>query len=121
MNMPRIFAFADEASPLIDGQITAMLRNSLQGLEIRNVDGENISAISLDKAREVRAKLDDKGLSVWSLGSPIGKTGIEQDNMDDVLAGLRHSLELAHILGAGNIRMFSFYIPAGKDPAFYRG
>ena len=36
----RIFAFADEASPQIDRQIAAMKRNGLQGLEIRNVDGE---------------------------------------------------------------------------------
>lgn len=120
MNMPRIFAFADEASPRIDGQIAAMLRNGMQGLEIRNVDGENISAISLEKAKEVRAKLDDQGLVVWALGSPIGKTGIEEDNMRAVLDGLRHSLDIAHALGAENIRMFSFYIPAGADPAPYR-
>ncbi|MBR6187119.1 MAG: sugar phosphate isomerase/epimerase [Clostridia bacterium] len=121
MKTPRIFAFADEASPMIDGQIAALLRNGMQGLEIRNVDGENISSISLEKAKEVRAKLDGHGLIVWSLGSPIGKTDIEQENMDAVLHSLRHSLDIARILGAGNIRMFSFYIPAGKDPADYRG
>ena len=33
MNSYQIFAFADEASPQIDGQIAAMLRNGLQGLE----------------------------------------------------------------------------------------
>ena len=49
MQLPQIFAFADEASPLIDGQIVAMQRNQLQGLEIRNVDGENVSAISAGK------------------------------------------------------------------------
>ena len=42
-----IYAFADEASPMIDAQIQAMQRNHLQGLEIRDVDGENVSAISL--------------------------------------------------------------------------
>ena len=120
MKMPKIYAFADEASPMIDGQIAALTRNGLQGLEIRNVDGENISAISLDKAREVRAKLRDKGLAVWSLGSPIGKTEITQDNMPEVIASIRHSLEVARVLGAANIRMFSFYMPAGQDPALYR-
>ena len=58
----RIYAFADEASPAIDGQIAAMRRNGLNGLEIRGVDGENVSAISLEKAKEVRRKLDDAGL-----------------------------------------------------------
>ena len=53
----KIYAFADEASPSIDEQIAAMKRNGLNGLEIRGVDGENVSVISLNKAREVRRKL----------------------------------------------------------------
>ena len=63
----RIYAFADEASPAIDGQIAAMRRNGLNGLEIRGVDGENVSTISLEKAKEVRRKLDDAGLCTWSI------------------------------------------------------
>ena len=38
MNNVNIYAFADEACPQIDGQIDALLRNSLNGLEIRGVD-----------------------------------------------------------------------------------
>ena len=117
----RIFAFADEASPQIDRQIAAMKRNGLQGLEIRNVDGESVSAISLEKAREVRKKLDDAGLITWSVGSPIGKIDIEKDDFEKHLDVLKHTLEVARVLGAGNIRMFSFFLPQGKDPALYRG
>ena len=120
MPMPRIYAFADEAGAMIDHQIEAMKRNGLQGLEIRNVDGENISAISPEKAREVRRKLDDAGLITWSLGSPLGKIDIEKDDFEAHLDLLRRSLELADILGAKNIRMFSFFLPAGKDPASFR-
>ncbi len=116
----RIYAFADEASPLMDGQIAALRRNSLQGLEIRNVDGENISSISLEKAREVRKKLDDAGMKVWSLGSPIGKIDIEKDDFAAHMDLLRHSLDIARELGTENIRMFSFYMPREKDPALYR-
>ena len=120
MKQPRIYAFADEASPIIDQQIIAMQRNSLQGLEIRNVDGESVAAITLDKAREVRAKMDAAGLTVWSIGSPIGKIDIEKDDFNAHMDTLRHVIEVAKILGAENIRMFSFYIPAGKNPADYR-
>ncbi len=120
MKQPRIYAFADEASPMIDLQIAAMLRNGLQGLEIRSVDGVNVSSITLDKAREVRGKLDKADLKVWSIGSPIGKIDIEKDDFDAHLEQLRHTVEVAKILGAENIRMFSFYIPQGKDPADYR-
>ena len=114
MSSLNIFAFADEASGQIDKQIAAMQRNGLQGLEIRGVDGQNISDITIEKAREVRQKLDDVGLCVWSMGSPIGKIGIESDGFAAHLDKLRHTLVLADVLGAKNLRMFSFYMPADK-------
>ncbi len=109
-----IYAFADEASGQIDRQIEAMQRNGLNGLEIRGVDGQNISDITVEKAREVRQKLDDAGLTVWSMGSPIGKIGIESDGFAAHLDKLRHTLVLADVLGAKNLRMFSFYVPSDR-------
>ncbi len=116
----RIFAFADEASPLLEGQIGAMKRNGLQGLEIRGVDGTNISDISLEKAREVRQKLEGGGLITWSIGSPIGKIPIDSGDFSVHLDKFKHTLELAGILGAENIRLFSFFIPENRDPEDYR-
>ena len=110
----RIYAFADEASGQMDGQIAAMRRNDLQGLEIRGVDGQNISDITTHKAREVRKKLDDAGLRVWSIGSPIGKIDIVKGDFAAHVDKLRHTLTLADELGAKHLRMFSFYIPAGE-------
>ena len=115
----QIYAFADEANKQIDGQIRAMKRNGLQGLEIRGVDGTNVSEITLEKAKEVRAKLDDNGLITWSIGSPIGKIKIAED-FEPHLDTFRHTLEIADILGAKNIRLFSFYMPKGEDPKLYR-
>ncbi len=120
MTTMKLYAFADEASPELSGQIAALKRNGLQGLEIRTVDGENISAITAAKAREVRARLDDEGLTVWSIGSPIGKIDIRTGDYPAELEKLRHTLELAAILGAENLRMFSFYLPAGESPKQFR-
>ena len=63
MYMPRLNAFADEASAAVDGQIAAMRRNGLDGLEIRNADGINVSDLTLSAAREIRRKLDGAGLA----------------------------------------------------------
>ena len=115
-----IYAFADEADFMIDGQIVAMKRNSLDGLEIRNVDGISVSDISLEKAKEVKQKLEGNGLTVWSVGSPIGKIDIENGDFSQHLEKLRHTIEIAHVLGTENIRMFSFFIPAQKNPDEYR-
>ena len=110
-----IYAFADEASPNIDEQILALKRNGLQGLEIRNVDGVNVSDITLEKAKEVKQKLSSNGLVTWSIGSPIGKINIENDDFSAHTEKLKHTLEIANILEAENIRMFSFYMPEGKE------
>ena len=116
----KIYAFADEANPSVDGQIVAMTRNGLNGLEIRGVDGTNVAEITLEKAREVRAKMDAAGLETWSIGSPIGKIDIEKDDFEAHMDKFRHTLEVAKILGAKNIRLFSFFIPEGKEAASYK-
>lgn len=118
--MPGIYAFADEASNSLGGQIAAMLRNHMQGLEIRGVDGQNVSDISLEKAREVKKRLADNGLATWSVGSPIGKIDIVKDDFARHMDALKHTLDVAHELDAKHLRMFSFYIPQGEDPAVYR-
>ncbi|MED9904550.1 MAG: TIM barrel protein [Lachnospiraceae bacterium] len=115
----QLAAFADEAGTDIEKQIAAMKENGISYLEIRGVDGENISKITKEKAKEVRKRLDDAGIAVWSLGSPYGKIGIE-DVFAPHLDAFCHGLELAEILGARCCRMFSFYMPAGKNPADYR-
>lgn len=115
----RIFAFADEASPFIDSQITAMRRNGIAGLEIRNVDNVNISDITLDKAKEVKNKLDAAGLITWSIGSPIGKIGIKED-FTAHLEKFKRTVDIAAVLGAENIRLFSFFMPEGEEPDRYK-
>lgn len=111
----KIYAFADEASQVVDEQIAAMKRNGLQGLEIRGVDGTNVSEITLEKAKEVREKLDANGLITWSVGSPIGKIKVNDDFVPHIDT-FKHTLEVANVLGAQNIRLFSFYIPEGVKP-----
>lgn len=115
-----IYAFADEASAQIDEQIVAMKKNDLLGLEIRNVDGVNVSEISLAKAREVKNKLDAAGLITWSIGSPIGKIDIEKGDFKLHIEKFKRTIEIADALDCKNIRLFSFYIPKDADPQNYR-
>lgn len=117
--MIKIYAFADEASSMMEGQIAAMERNGLQGLEIRGVDGVTVSDISLEKAKEVKKKLDDAGLVTGSVGSPMGKIPIDGD-FHAHLDKLKHTLEIADILQTKNLRMFSFFMPKDENPAIYR-
>lgn len=106
----KLAAFADEADSKLENQISAMLRNGVEYLEIRGVDGKNVSDISAEKAREIRQKMEASGLSVWSVGSPFGKIGIGDDFVPH-LEKFKRNLETAEILGAEHMRIFSFYVP----------
>lgn len=108
----KLAAFADEAGSSIGEQISAMKENDVEYLEIRGMNGENIADFTNEKARDIRRQLEDSGISVWSLGSPYGKIGIDE-NFAPHLDKFKHGLELADILGAKHIRLFSFYIPEG--------
>ncbi len=119
MKKYNIYAFADEASDSLDGQIAALVRGGFDGIEIRGVDGENISDITKDKAKEIKKRLDSAGLRVWSVGSPIGKVKIS-DDFESHIEKLKHTLEISDILGSKNIRIFSFYMPEGEDPDIYK-
>ena len=108
--MPKITlcAFSDEASAAFDGQIEALLRNNVPYMEMRNVDGKNVSKLTLEEAKEYGKRLAAHDLRVFSIGSPIGKSKIE-DDFSAVEDKLRHTCEIAKVLGTDKIRMFSFH------------
>ncbi len=115
----KLSAFADEYSPKFDEQLEGVLKNGIEMIEIRGVDGTNVSDITLEKAKEVKEKLDAAGIGVSAIGSPIGKIDIK-GNLEPHLDKLRHVIEIAKILGTKRIRMFSFFMPKGEDPAIYK-
>lgn len=115
----KLSAFADEYSPELDKQLEGLKKNGVEMMEIRGVDGVNIAGITLEKAKEVKEKLDRTGIRVSAIGSPLGKIKIT-DPLEPHLDSLRHVIEIAKILDTQRIRMFSFYMPEGEDPAQYR-
>lgn len=109
----RLCAFADEADAMLTGQIAAMQRNGISLLEIRGVDGQNISVLSPAKVREVANLLSDNGLKVWSIGSPSGKITL-RDDWRAHLDSFKGMLDAAAVFGAEAFRMFSFYDAQGE-------
>ena len=61
-----------------------------------------------DEAREIYARLQDEGIGLSALGSPMGKVDISVD-LDEYMNSVKHMCELACILGTDKIRMFSFF------------
>ena len=101
-------AFADEAADDLDGQIAALKRNGIGYIEPRFVDKKGILTLTEQELIDMKKKLDAAGITVGSLGSPIGKYPIEEP-FDVHLEDFKKALHAAKLLGTKKIRMFSFF------------
>ena len=112
-------AFADESSSNFEAQVDALKRTGCQYLEIRGLDNGNFTTLTDAEAKNIRQVLADNGLAVWSLGSPIGKIQVDGD-WEAHIEKYKRTLELAALLETKRIRLFSFFMPKGQDPAQYK-
>ena len=114
-----ISGFSDEIDSSVDIQFDGLNRLVIKYFEPRNIDGKNIADITLEEAEKLKEKMDENGIGVSSIGSPIGKISIT-DDFDRHLELLGHVIELAKVLETKYIRVFSFYIPKDEKPEKYR-
>lgn len=115
----KISAFADEIGDDLDVQIQNLKANGVGYIELRGVWGKNVMALSEAEVREIRQRADDNGIGFSAIGSPLGKFPLNGDVRDQI-EGVKRAAHYAQLLGAPYIRMFSFFIPDGQDPAQYR-
>lgn len=102
-------AFADEAGSSLDEQIKALLDNGIRYIEPRNIGGKSIMDFTDEEILEIKKKLDENGIKVGSLGSPIGKYPITA-NFDTYLEKVKRAIQIAKLLDTKFIRMFSFFV-----------
>ena len=112
-------AFADEYSSDFTEQLEGMRDFGIDYVEIRGVDGKNVSTLTRDEVKTVKSKLDFYGMGASAIGSPVGKVQLDGD-LDAHLDMAKRVFETANELGAKYVRMFSFYAPEGKDILDYK-
>ena len=112
--MITISAFADEIAPDLATQMDVCEREGVRCIDVRNVEGANVSELTVEQAEQCRRRLDDRGFRVPCIGSPIGKISLD-DDFDAHLDLLRHCFDVARAFGTRRIRMFSFYPSEGAD------
>lgn len=126
-----IAAITDEFSPDLETAARAMSAIGMTGAELRVLWGRNIMDLTSTELDRAKAILDEHGLSVVSLSSPLLKCVLpDSPPLDkrfehDVFASahtfadqprlLRRAIEIAHQMGAPVIRVFSFWRTV--DPA----
>lgn len=106
-------AFADEYSRDINEQTAVLNRLGYTHIEPRFIADKNISELTEAEAHELASTLRAAGISVYSIGSPLGKINLA-DDFDAHLVLAENCFKVANILGATRVRMFSFYLPEGK-------
>lgn len=113
MNYEKITGFADEIAPELDVQIDNLTKLDIRYVEMRGVDGDNLIYQTDKKVDEIRKKLNDAGIALSALGTPLGKIGIE-DPFGEHFEDFKRAVDIAHKMDTKNLRMFSFYIPEGQ-------
>lgn len=117
--MNKLSAFADEIGDDLSLQLSTLKANGVDNIELRAVWGKNVLKLTKEEIGRVKKEADDNGIGFSAVGSPLGKFPLDGDfshQVDD----LKKALEYAEIIGAPYIRMFSFHIPPGDDPATHR-
>ena len=133
-NAPQVIlsGFADEAAnhKTAVEQFSAFAACGLQYFSIRFVDVgsgvKNVMKLTKSEIQKVKHLMDEYGLNVSSIGSPIGKVKLK--NVDDGTSNdyvppkryldrdVTHACEVAHAFETKLIRGFSFYHPKDTDP-----
>lgn len=119
MNKFILSGFSDEIDQDIKVQFAALKKLGMSYFEPRGVNGTNIAKLSDEQLEELKKDMAEFGIKASSIGSPIGKIGI-CDDFEEHIEQLKRVIHIAKELGTRYIRMFSFFIPKGEDPANYR-
>jgi len=111
--------FVDEISPDFTEQCQVASGLGLKYVELRSAWDVNILDLKPEQLTVTKDTLANYGLQVSSIGSPIGKIFIDEP-FPPHLDRMRHAAEVAHFFDAPYIRIFSFFLRPGADPAEHR-
>ena len=117
-----ISGFADEISSDFNKQLETVTGLGMHYISLRSADGKGIADYTAEEVKEtLLPKLERAGVKVSSLGSPIGKVGIrDEEGFAKQLIQLDALCQICKVLDCKYIRMFSFYMPEGEKPEDYR-
>ena len=117
--MAKLSAFADEVTEDFRGQVEYLAQEKVGYIEPRFINKKNIMDLNQGELKEARQMIQDHGLKVSAIGSPIGKVKLDEP-FELHLDKFKHAVELAQFFETPFIRMFSYYAPEGKNIDDYR-
>lgn len=118
MSKITISGFYDEVNGSLNAQIEAIKELKESYLCPRNIDGKNIADFTFEEFKEkVYPVLTREGIRFSSIGSPIGKVDIDdEEGFEKQKKQLKELVKIASLMECRYIRIFSFYY-GKKNPA----
>ncbi len=116
-----ISGFADEICPDFTEQLKTVTALGMQYICLRSANGKTIVDYTLAEAEaEFLPPLQAAGVGVSSIGSSIGKIKVnDEEAFATQLAPLEPVCQICKLFDCRYIRLFSFLMPEGEDPANY--
>jgi sugar phosphate isomerase/epimerase len=108
----------DEISQDLPTAAKLAVELGFEGLELRSIDGVPPHLLDDARLREARAVLDEYGLAAAGFCPPGLKHPVPLDaaSREASRRVVARALEQADLLGAGHVRIFSFYRETDADP-----
>jgi sugar phosphate isomerase/epimerase len=117
--MAKLSAFADEVYSDFHRQVKYLAKEGVGYIEPRFINKKNIMDLTTNELKDAKKMIQDYGLKVSAIGSPIGKVRLDEP-FEPHLDKFKHAVELAQFFETPYIRMFSYYAPKGKYIDEYR-
>ena len=132
MTLPRLAlaVIGDEIGPTLPEMISFCAETNVRRLDMRTVGGRNLLGMTLDEVRALKRALQDAGIEVPTFVSPLlkwtapGKPASAGKTVDfafdpkecPAADPFAYAFEIAAILGAGRLRIFSYLRYPGYRP-----
>ncbi|MFH5800764.1 sugar phosphate isomerase/epimerase family protein [Haladaptatus sp. CMAA 1911] len=111
--------FADEIDPDLKTQLDVLETLDIDYFDLRGVDDTNVLDLDDTALERIRDAINERGIAISSIGSPIGKIDITED-FEPHKERFERAIESADFFDVEYVRIFSYYIPEGDDPADHR-
>ncbi|WP_127578752.1 sugar phosphate isomerase/epimerase family protein [Paenibacillus koleovorans] len=133
MILERLGVLTDEVSAKFDEALDWIEEQGLKHVEVRVIDGANVSNLSDEQLLDVKSKVESHGLFISAIASPVFKCALDpsrpvesgdvfgqkEESVEAHFGKLNRVIEIAKLLGTRNIRIFSFW--REQEPEKYRG
>ncbi len=116
-----ISGFADEIGQDFEKQLQTVTGLGMHYISLRSANGKGVADYTAEEVeQQLLPLLRQYGVGVSSLGSPIGKIPVgDEEAFQKDLVKLEELCKICKVLNCRYIRIFSFYIDENEDPEPY--